>query len=177
MTKQTEIVFNLKPLEKLRKQLGDTYRARVGILGSKGFREAEDENGKKIPATIDNATLGLTHIFGSYTEHIPPRDFLFMPIRRFSKEILRALGAQSVKAALATGDIKRVYALLGAKAEEIVDNAFATGGFGEWPPNSPRTIAAKGSDKPLIDTQQLRKSITSDVVKKSDIVNTNIVHP
>ncbi len=28
-----------------------------------------------------------------------------------------------------------------------------------WPPNSPLTIAKKGSDKPLIDTAQLRKSI------------------
>ena len=29
-----------------------------------------------------------------------------------------------------------------------------------WPPNSPRTIAKKGSDVPLIDTGELRKSIT-----------------
>lgn len=30
----------------------------------------------------------------------------------------------------------------------------------EWPPNAPSTIKAKGSDMPLIDTGELRKSIT-----------------
>lgn len=29
-----------------------------------------------------------------------------------------------------------------------------------WPPNSPRTIKRKGSDKPLIDTGEMRKAIT-----------------
>jgi len=29
-----------------------------------------------------------------------------------------------------------------------------------WAPNSPRTVKRKGSDRPLIDTGQLRKSIT-----------------
>lgn len=29
-----------------------------------------------------------------------------------------------------------------------------------WPPNSPKTIKAKGSDKPLIDTGEMRKAIT-----------------
>lgn len=32
-------------------------------------------------------------------------------------------------------------------------------GDGEWPPNSPATIARKGSDAPMIDTGQLRSSI------------------
>ena len=30
----------------------------------------------------------------------------------------------------------------------------------KWPPNSARTIKAKGSDSPLIDTGEMRKSIT-----------------
>lgn len=36
----------------------------------------------------------------------------------------------------------------------------------DWPPNAPATIEAKGSDMPLIDTGELRKSITH-VVKES----------
>jgi hypothetical protein len=35
-----------------------------------------------------------------------------------------------------------------------------------WPPNSDSTIEGKGSDKPLIDTGELRKSITYVVRKK-----------
>lgn len=35
-----------------------------------------------------------------------------------------------------------------------------------WPPNSPKTIAKKGSDAPLIDTGEMRKSITYVLRKK-----------
>jgi hypothetical protein len=37
-----------------------------------------------------------------------------------------------------------------------------------WPENSPITIAAKGSDKPLIDTGELRKAITYVVGDRND---------
>lgn len=33
-----------------------------------------------------------------------------------------------------------------------------------WPPNAPSTIAQKGSDRPLIDTGELRKSVAYVVV-------------
>lgn len=36
-----------------------------------------------------------------------------------------------------------------------------------WAPNSPVTIALKGSERPLVDTGELRKSITY-VVKESE---------
>lgn len=38
----------------------------------------------------------------------------------------------------------------------------------QWPENSPKTIAAKGSDRPLIDKGELRKAITYVVGDKSD---------
>lgn len=44
--------------------------------------------------------------------------------------------------------------------ENALDDQFATRGQGQWPKNSPITIASKGSDSPLIDTGQLRRSIT-----------------
>lgn len=160
MANQTKIEFNLKGLENLKKEVGDTYRARVGILGSHAAREE---------GPIDNATLGIIQMFGSFKKNIPPRDFLFMPIYSHAREITNAMKAASITKAIAAGDIKKVYNLLGAAALEWVLKAFETSGFGQWPPNAASTIARKKSDRPLIDTGQLRRAQTNDVVKKSDI--------
>lgn len=161
MTKQTKIEFNLKGLEDFQKKMGDQYRARVGILGANvGRPEGGD---------IDNATLGVIQMFGSITKNIPPRDFLLQPIQSHSRELVKALSASSVKAAIVAQDFKKVYALLGAKALEFVLMGFESAGFGQWAPNKPSTIARKGSDQPLIDTSQLRRAQTNDVVNRSDL--------
>jgi len=165
--KQTKIAINLVGLEELKAKVGDQYRARVGILGSHGARTA-GEDGK--PAVLDNATLGVIQMFGSITKGIPPRDFLDMPVRSHAREIVQAMGASSVKKAVAAGNFKRVYDLLGAAALNWVLMAFETAGFGQWPPNKPSTIARKKSDRPLIDTSQLRRAQTSDTVNRSEIV-------
>ena len=47
----------------------------------------------------------------------------------------------------------------GMKAQNVV-RAWFVNPKNNWPPNSPATIAAKGSDRPLIDTAEMRKSIT-----------------
>lgn len=161
MPKQTEIKFDLKGLDNFNDDIANSYRARVGILGSNAARS--DESG------IDNATLGVIQMFGSLTKNIPPRDFLFMPIQTHARELLQVMSKSSVKKAIAAGDIKRVYDLLGAAALEFVLMAFETAGFGQWAPNAPKTIVKKGSDRPLIETGQLRRAQTNDTVKKSDI--------
>ena len=52
---------------------------------------------------------------------------------------------------------------LGAKAVEIIQEAFSTGGFGEWQANSSLTIKNKGSAQPLVDTGRLSGAITYEV--------------
>ena len=159
----SSIRVNLDGLEDIKHQVGNRYRARVGILGSHASRT----NGE-----LDNATLGVIHMFGSVARNIPPRDFLVMPIETKKRELIRAIATGSMRDAFKRGDYKRMFALLGAKAEEIVQQAFETGGFGRWPPLKPQTIARKGSAAILIDTGQLRRAITSDVVSQSGITAT-----
>jgi hypothetical protein len=60
--------------------------------------------------------------------------------------------------------VKSAVKLLGVMGEETVQEAFATGGFGQWPALRPRTIQRKGSSRILIDSAQLRKAVTSRVV-------------
>lgn len=170
--KQTIINYNLKGLDDLRKKIGDTYRARVGILGGHQQRSQ---------GPIDNVTLGITQMYGSIKHNIPPRDFLDMPIRTHGREIVKEMSSSSVKAAVVAGNVKKVYEVLGAKGEDIVQQAFETGGFGQWPPTQRLIRSATKEDynnqlegeavvRILIQTGQLRRSITSDVVKKSDII-------
>ena len=49
---------------------------------------------------------------------------------------------------------------MGAVGESIVQDAFSTGGFGKWKPSR---MENKQTKQTLVETQQLRNSITSDV--------------
>lgn len=157
--KQTVIRYNLDGLEQLKKAIGDKYVARVGILGAKVSREG---------GPLNNSEIGVIQLFGSITKNIPPRDFLLMPIMRNRREIINAMGSSKVKSAFARADYKEIFQLLGAKALEFVQMGFATRGWGQWAPNKPATIKAKGSDAPLIDEGQLRRAQSFDVVKKGE---------
>lgn len=156
MAKDTKITYNIAGLENLNTKMTG-MRARVGILGS---HAARTEAG----SPINNATLGVIQMFGSLTKNIPPRDFLYMPVESHSKEIMKEIQKDIVRAAIAKGDYKKVYGLLGAAALQWVLEAFYTSGFGQWAPNTAATIARKKSDRPLIDTGQLRRAQTFDVV-------------
>lgn len=160
MVKQTKITMNLEGLDDLKNQLDRGYITRVGVLGGKNARGAGDPYG--------NADIGAVHEFGSESAGIPPRSFLRMPLEHQKPELLKAMSAKSVKDAIARGDIKRVFELLGVKGEEIVQKAFSTGGFGQWPALKAETVRRKGSSAILIETAQLRRAVTSDVVGKDE---------
>lgn len=162
MNGQTRVVADLSELEALVKELGGQYVARVGILGS-------NAGAAHTGTDLTNAEIGLIHEFGSLSRNIPPRSFLRMPVEVKQQEIVQGMASYRTKNALEKGEIKRVYRDLGLYAEGFVKQAFASGGYGNWAPNKPSTVAQKGSDKPLIDTAQLRRSITSDVIKKSEL--------
>ena len=63
------------------------------------------------------------------------------------------------------GDLMSVAMMLGGAGVRLINEAFETSGWGNWAPNSPLTIAQKGSAMPLIDTGKLRQSITYEVQK------------
>lgn len=157
--KQTKINYNIAGLDELRNAVGGTYITRVGILGAKDARGG----------TMGNADIGVIHEFGSETNDIPPRSFLRMPLETKRKELMKGMSGSVVKEAFKAKDYKRVFQQLGVVGEQIVQSAFSSGGFGQWPALKPSTIDAKGSAAPLIDTAQLRRSITSDVVKKGEV--------
>lgn len=170
-------------LEEIEKQLGKRFVAQIGILGGKSSREAKllgeshtqyQKRVKKILAKkqassstegLSNAELGLIHEKGSPSRGIKPRSFLEMPLTTKMPALMQKIGAMLLEG-LNASNIELAYKKLGAAGETIVLQAFSTRGFGRWKVNSPATIARKGSDKPLIDTGQLRASISYRVVSK-----------
>ena len=144
--------------------------------GLKGFLERFREIGKPkvyigVPASkngmheggINMATLLALHVLGAPSRGIPQRDPLRPPLianaQRYSD--LLALG---LKNALSDGtDPKIVYEKIGIVATNDVKDYFITGNFKAL---SEKTIKAKGSSKPLIDSEELRGSITYEVRQK-----------
>ena len=56
--------------------------------------------------------------------------------------------------------------ILGAACVKQIQMAFASWGFGQWAPDTVATVERKGSNTPLIDTAQLRRSIAWKVEEK-----------
>lgn len=179
--------LNLAEMKALGAELKKAKRARVrvGVLGSKADRFNIDTSTSESDP-LNNPTLGLIHEFGTKGEvvtvasgetgphaqkdiqirtraPIPARSFLRMPLTLELPREIEKIGRAVWRKIILKKGIVAALGDLGTTARNVVDKAFETGGFGQWAPNSPVTIRRKGSSKPLIDTAQLRKSVTYEV--------------
>lgn len=151
------VEINTKGLDQFIKSLkAPPPVARVGVLADKTMRK-NSKHGET------SASIGALHEFGS--GKMPLRSFLRVPISehlqskmensgRFDKNILNEV--------IKSGSIKGWVQVVAVLAEGIVSEAFATGGYGKWP--AWKNPKYKNDDnKLLVDTRQLRDSITSEV--------------
>ena len=110
-----------------------------------------------------NASVLATHEFGSITKRIPRRSVLRDTLV-YKKEELEI---KVIQLTIDNLDKKNGFTIalkkIGIYAENLIQQAFKTGGFGKWQALKQSTIDNKKSDKILIDTAQLRRSITSKV--------------
>ena len=96
---------------------------------------------------------------GSPLWHAPPRPVL-EPALEHNKDAIMVLFQQVLRAAC-KGDAEaeeRAIHRCGLKAQNVCRGWFDNPANG-WPPNSPLTIKLKKSERPLVDTGTLRKSI------------------
>ena len=168
-----QVKINTDALEDLQSAVVARFITRVGIIGSKqdrSYKKVLTASGKKRmsalvmkPEDMTNAEIGLIHEKGSLTLGIPRRSFLEMPL------VLKSEGLMAIRnkiwSAFIAGEetkarLRSAYVELGHMAERIVQAAFESRGFGHW------QINEKTGRGTLIDTGQLRRSITSDVVAK-----------
>jgi len=152
MPSTTKIYFNIEPLKKLQREIDKDYITKVGVLGAKNARNGENTN----------AMIGAVHEFGSFTKNIPRRSWLKMPLVHKNKKLLNRW-VLSVRRLLPRRKFKRMFEILGIEAESIIHRSFETKGFWQWKKITEQTARRKGSNQILIDTAQLRKSVTSKV--------------
>jgi phage gpG-like protein len=143
--------FNLKGLDNLKKELKDQAGVKIGILGDTNSRDANGQT---------NAEIGVVHEFGSFSRNIPKRSFLREPFFEKRKEFLAKILEVTQRDLGKKNGVERILSTMAVLGVSIVQRAFATGGFGKWQPLSFKTTEKKKSASILIDTGQLRKSIT-----------------
>ena len=140
---------------------GTTAEVRVGV---QGVEAAANHQGTHLTV----AQLAQIHEFGKVihqprmnrTIRIPERSFLRATIDQYQEAIARRQVLAMQGYLLGKFGLKPALELLGQYVVGLVKQRMANG---IPPPNSPWTIARKGSSKPLIDTGQLRNSITYQV--------------
>jgi hypothetical protein len=125
----------------------------VGVLGNNDARGDE----------FSNVQIATVHEFGLPERGIPERSFIRATVdagaaryRKLLKQLLEKLVERKGKGE----GIPQALRLLG---EQMRADIIARINAGIEPPNAPATIAAKGSSTPLIDTGQLKQSISYEV--------------
>jgi hypothetical protein len=137
-------------------------RVRVGVLADapKKTGTRTGKRGRQIQQAATLAEVAAAHEFGTAT--IPQRSFIRATVDLKAGEI----GAlqEKLAAQVAEGKITPEVAMerLGAAAQGMVQTRIAEG---IGPALAPATVARKGSDKPLVDTGQLRSSVTYQVLQ------------
>ena len=145
-------------VQKLRQAVRDAERWEVAVgypvgaegLGTPNPAYAEDGGGEA-PSIIEVA------LKNNYGIGVPRR--AFMDLASVAMEDTYKEVIQETAEALSKGEatIKNVLDAAGLKAEDDIRDAIDDG---NWLPNSPVTIALKGSDHPLIDTTSMRNRAT-----------------
>ena len=116
----------------------------------------QEENAKK----VTNAQKLYYNSMGSPLKKIPSRKVLEPAIEDKLDEIGFELN-KGVVMGLVAGEeeMDKAYNRAGLMAQQACVNWFDNP-KNNWAPNAPYTIKQKGSDSPLIDTGEMRKSIT-----------------
>lgn len=149
------VTLKIDGLQRVLKALkGKPPIARVGILGNSAVRS-------DAKAGPNNATIGTWHEFG--TPFLPVRSFLRVPISENLQKELEKSGAftpEALAEVVKQKSLRPWVEKMAVLAEGIVSDAFNTGGFGKWKPSD---MTRKRVKQTLVETQQLRNSITSEV--------------
>jgi len=137
---------------------GDKH-AKVGVFSARGG--GLDKDGKPGSGTV--LEVAIIHEYGAPDAGIPQRSFIGGGISHGSSEIGKI--QEKVAKAAFSGKITFDVGLeaIGLKAQTEIKNYITQGNNLE--PLSPKTIEAKGSSRPLVDTGQLVNSITYEVSK------------
>lgn len=131
---------------------------KVGVLASKGG------NARVEGADITKIELAAIHEFGSPAANIPERSFIRATLEIYRAELVAFQSKLAKAIVLQRITPAQALKMLGEWAVAKI-RARITEGDGIPPPLKPRTIARKGSSRPLVDTtRNLLGAISYEVV-------------
>lgn len=145
--------LNSKPLEQLIKSLENNRlpNGKIGVLGAKNSRKD----------TGTNAEIGAKHELG--LDGMPVRSWLRVPLIDNLEKFLQNSGAftpAAFRKVIKEGSLKPLMERIMVVADHVIAEGFDTGGFGKWKPSNMRFKKIKQT---LVETEQLRDSVTSEV--------------
>lgn len=127
-----------------------------------------EEEGSREGGKVTNAELAFIHSEGSPLKNIPARPFVEPAIEDSENKEMISVELNKAAASALDGNIEEMSKALvsaGMQGQNVVRDWF-TNPKNEWIENSPLTIARKGSDRPMIDTGELRKAVTFVIREK-----------
>lgn len=145
--------------------------AQLAFLHTHGVRSREmredmkPEMDKGTPYSMAHALYIESH--GSPAYNVPPRPIIEPAIEaEDNKEMIAKQLARAASEAIdgKPGETRASLHRAGLTAQNAVRDWFEDP-RNNWPANTPATIKKKGSDRPLVDTGELRKAITYVVVE------------
>lgn len=147
-----KLIADLKALGKL--------RVRVGVLADGPKKTAATDGGRAKGTRATLLEVAAVHEFGAPAAGIPQRSFIRATVDLRQAEIAKTQEALAAQVAAGAVAPRAALERLGAAVGGMIQARIAEG---IGPALKPATIARKGSDKPLVDTGQLRSSVTWQV--------------
>lgn len=141
-------------LKRLIKEL-QNFKIEVGFNEDSGSYPAEEGD-----ESVTLANVAAWNEFGS--ERSPARPFMKQTVVDYKSKITNHAN-KALKKAINGGGAEEALNSIGSFTKGKMQLEIKNG---DWEPNSPYTIAKKGSDKPLIDTGRMRQSIVYVIKEK-----------
>lgn len=165
----TDILIGIPSAKTARNSDGSVNNAELGYILSEGVQTSEmrDEVSKKQDggSSYPDAVAAYIASHGDPAFAIPPRPFL-QPSIEANQDLIAKQQSKIIQTALnKPQNTELEIRKLGMLGQNLARGWFTDPRNG-WPPNAPSTVARKGSDRPNIDTGQLRRAITYVVYKK-----------
>ena len=152
-----KIDFDMSPLIKLEEDVQLlNKKVHVGILNDSPNKDTTNA----VIAAANEREYGWVTGIGTF---VPPRSTIRLPITMKENEIRDA--SVSKLTTLDEAHINEALDTMGATALKAIQEAFSTGGYGQWERNAPSTIEKKGRDEPMVDEGILREAYSYEVQK------------
>ncbi len=130
-------------------------------MGKKKLTVGVPNGGKHSKSGLDMALHVAVHELGSIKANVPARPFIAPSMKKNTVKYAKIMAKQAPKILLGRKTTAQVLDDVGGQAVDDIRDYIRTANF---TPLSPVTIAAKGSDKPLIDTGEMMDAIDYEVV-------------